>query len=70
MIEILRNFLGVIANVINSLFFIKIQLSDEITAYLGVLIIAVVLFFLLLWFVFEITGINKVLDTLFGGDNE
>lgn len=68
MIEILKNFLNLVAIVINKLFFMKIELSDNVDAYLGVLIISVVLFFLLMWFVFEVTGINNALNKLFGGD--
>ena len=70
MIEILRNFLSLIASTINTIFFIKIELSEDVTAYLGVLVIAVILFFLLMWFIFEITGVNKVLRIIFGGDEE
>ncbi len=70
MIEILKSFLNLIASTFNTLFFIPIHLSDEVTAYLGVLIIAVILFFLLMWFVFEVTGVNKVLKKIFGGDDE
>lgn len=70
MIEILRNFLSLIASTINTIFFIKIELSEDVTAYLGILVIAVILFFLLMWFIFEITGVNKVLRIIFGGDEE
>ena len=70
MIEILRNFLKLIASTINTIFFIKIELSEDVTAYLGVLVIAVILFFLLMWFIFEVTGVNKVLRIIFGGDDE
>lgn len=70
MIEILRNFLTLIASTINTIFFIKIELSEDVTAYLGVLVIAVILFFLLMWFIFEVTGVNKVLRIIFGGDDE
>ena len=70
MIEILRNFLSLIASTINTIFFIKIELSEDVTAYFGVLLIAVILFFLLMWFIFEVTGVNKVLKKIFGGDEE
>lgn len=70
MIEILRNFLSLIASTINTIFFTKIELSEDVTAYLGVLVIAVILFFLLMWFIFEVTGVNKVLRIIFGGDDE
>ena len=70
MIEILKNYLGLVASTLNTLFFTPIHLSDEVTVYLGILLIAAVLFFLLMWFVFEVTGVNKVLKKIFGGDDE
>lgn len=69
MIEILQNFLALIAQALNTIFFVKIELGPSFTVYLGIIIIAVMLFLLLVFFIFEITGINDVLSKLFGGDD-
>lgn len=64
MIEILKYFISMCIDVFNTVFLMEITLSDDLTAPLGLLLIAVVIFVILILLVCKFFNIN------IGGDDE
>jgi len=57
MIEICKKILDLIMIMVNKFFFLKIDLTDTLDVYLGVLIIGFLFIVLLIYFIFKALGI-------------
>lgn len=62
MIDIIKSFIDLIKIYINSLFYLKIDLTPKFEVYLGVLVIAFLFIVFSIYFIFKALGI-------FGGDD-